>query len=358
MILRYQGRDFMRLGNLETRQQTGIDKVIDLIVREAQGEISFDDVFQLGNIQAAIGMWRLAFSLGEPSQSAGILTPVFLGDLIESLLMQGEAAYQIELDENLRLLPISSWSVSGNPEPSTWVYKAQIAGPDKTLERDLPRETVLHVTWSTPSKQPWKGSGPLENADISSKLAAVVQSKLLQEVQGMPVGGLLPVAGDPADAKYSSVKQALKTLKGKLSLVESETADSHIARVRGNTNAAAVKSEWMTKRVGSNPPESLIKLCKEIEISCLGALQVPRDLILGEVDGTALRESWRRFVIQVKAIGRRVATEIERDLDLPGLSFSWEELQGPDIAQRARAFAALVKAGMSKENATDYALSD
>ena len=356
MKLKYQGQDILSFGKIETRQQTGFDAVVDLIVREAKGEISFDDVFQLALVQSGIGLWRLAFSLGEPSESAETISPGFLGDLIEALITKGEAGYQIELNDDggITLLPFASWTVEGSPDPKTWIYKAQIAGPDKTLERNLTKDRVLHITWSQKPGQSWKGSGPIEQADISSKLAAVSQSKLLQEVSGVPVGALLPVAGDPANEKFNPLKQALKTLKGKLSLVESKTS-SYSAPGQGH---GSNKEEWTARRLGANPPETLIGLCKDIELNCLSAIQVPRDLITGEVDGTALRESWRRFAIQVKAVGRRVAGELARDLDLKGLRFDWTALSGPDVAQRARAFSALRKAGMEAARAEEYALQD
>ena len=354
MKLRYQGRDILSFGRIETRQQTGFEAVIDAIVREAKGEVSFEDVFQLSLVQSGVGLWRLAFSLGVPSEAGETISPGFLGDLIEALITKGEAAYEIQVDDGITLLPFSSWTVEGNPNPSTWIYKAQIPGPDKTLKRNLPRDRTLHITWATKPLNPWKGSGPLEQADISSRLAAVSQSKLLQEVSGVPVGALLPVAGNPADVKFNPLKQALKTLRGKLSLVESKTSN-YSAHGQGQ---ASTKDEFAAQRVGPKPPESLIGLCKDIELNCLSAIQVPRDLIIGEVDGTALRESWRRFAIQVKAVGRRVAGELGRDLDLDGLTFDWTSLSGPDISQRARAFTSLVKSGMSVQEAKEYALQD
>ena len=215
------------------------------------------------------------------------------------------------------------------------------------------RDRVLHITWSLKPNQPWSGIAPSADAQISSKLAAVSQSKLLQEVSGMPVASLLPVAGDPANERYNPVKEALKA-KGSLSLVESKT-NSYSAPGQG---AGPNPAEWTTRRIGANPPESLITLCKDIKLNCLSALLVPRELVLGEADGTALRESWRRFAIHVKAIGRRVSAELARDLDLKGLSFKWTALAAADIQNRARAYAALVKAGMSQAEDKAYALVD
>lgn len=351
MKLRYQGRD------IETRQQpTGFDAVVDLIVREARGEVSFDDVFQLGLIRAGVGLWRLAFSLGEPSEAVETISPGFLGDLIEGMLQHGEAAYEIGLENNgsVKLTPLATWTVEGSPDPKSWIFKGQIPGPDKTIERSLPRDRVLHITWKLKPNEPWRGIAPLADADISSKLASVSQSKLLQEVSGVPVGALLPVAGDPANEKFNPLKLALKTLRGKLSLVENKTS-SYSAPGQSSPNANA---EWKARRIGADPPDSLISLCKGIEINCLSALGVPRELMLGDADGTALRESWRRFAIQVKAVGRRVAGELARDLDLSGLTFDWTALSGPDIAQRARAFSSLIKGGMSIKEAKNYALRD
>ena len=352
MIVNFQGKPY-QIGRpqVETRSSAW-DQIVDLYVRQARGE-SVTDVFSLSLVQAAIGLWRHAFASAAPSTAENVLNPQFLANLISQLLVKGEAAYEISVsDSGIKLNQAATWSVSGEtPDPDDWVYKTTINAPDKSIERNLPRERVLHIQWDSKPSAPWEGVGPLEDAFTSSQLASVVQSKLLDEVSGMPVGGLLPVSGDPNSEKFAPFKQALKSLRGKLAPVESKTS-SYSAPGQPSPNAA---NEFMVRRIGANPPDSLTKLC-DLELNLVSCLQVPRELVLGRSDGTALRESWRRFTIVIKSVGRSVAFQLARDLDLPGLTMDWDALAGPDIAQRARAFSSLVKGGMAIEEAREYAL--
>ena len=83
--------------------------------------------------------------------------------------------------------------------------------------------------------------------------------------------------------------------------------------------------------------------------ACLLALGKPN------IDGTAQRESWRRFLhSSVVPMGLLVAAELSAALGAEvGLSF--DRLMASDLSGRARAFGSLVKGGMGIDEALEVA---
>ena len=57
----------------------------------------------------------------------------------------------------------------------------------------------------------------------------------------------------------------------------------------------------------------------------------------------------------VMPVARLVEAELRTKLDAPGLSLDFSETRAADVGQRARAFAALIKGGMKKEDAARVA---
>ena len=68
-------------------------------------------------------------------------------------------------------------------------------------------------------------------------------------------------------------------------------------------------------------------------------------------DGTAQRESFRRFLVStIRPVARIIETELRAKLD-PAAALSFSELAASDLTGKARAIGSLVKAGMSIEDA-------
>ena len=85
--------------------------------------------------------------------------------------------------------------------------------------------------------------------------------------------------------------------------------------------------------------------------SLLAAAGVPAAL-LGNADGSLLRESQRQFLhTTVTPVARIAAEELALKLDTPGLRFDHSSMYASDITGRARAFGSMVKAGMDVQRA-------
>ena len=120
-------------------------------------------------------------------------------------------------------------------------------------------------------------------------------------------------------------------LAGKTVLVES-TAGGF------GDKESAPKMDWLTRRIGANPPESMIGLRKDVQASILAAAGCPGSLI-ERSDGTLAREEMRRFLHStISPVARVVAGEMAVKLDTPGLAFDFSSLFASDLSGRARAF--------------------
>ena len=80
----------------------------------------------------------------------------------------------------------------------------------------------------------------------------------------------------------------------------------------------------------------------ETILACCG---VPVELAeLGQ--GTAARESWRRFLhATIDPLGRLVAEELTEKFEFP-VSLNFDSLMASDISGKARAFQSMVGGGM------------
>ena len=109
---------------------------------------------------------------------------------------------------------------------------------------------------------------------------------------------------------------------------------------------AAPKGDWEQRRIGADPPTSLLQLREDVQASILAACGCPGSLI-EKSDGTLSREEYRRFLHStISPVARIVAAEMAVKLDTPGLAFDFSALFASDLSGRARAFQSMVGGGM------------
>ena len=76
---------------------------------------------------------------------------------------------------------------------------------------------MLHPRIGSSAKRPWEGESPIPSS--TAKLAALIETKLAQEVSG-PVGNVLPL---PHKGSAAALQADIDKLSGKTVLVESTT---------------------------------------------------------------------------------------------------------------------------------------
>ena len=310
------------------------DAIVQALLQEATGSTTAS-VASLGVVEACAGLWGRSFASATVTPFNPVtesLTPAVLEAIGRRLLLYGEAVYEITVEDGaVRLVEAASWEIE---ERGQWLYRAHFATPEGTYTRALTADRILHPRIGATSKGPWQGQSPIPSA--TAKLAAVLETKLTQEVGG-PIGSVLPL---PHTGSVAALQGDIDKLAGRTVLVES-TAGAY-----GGDKDSAPKGDWQTRRIGANPPESMIGLRKDVQASILAACGCPGSLI-ERSDGTLAREEMRRFLHStISPAARIVADEMALKLDTPDLAFDFSNLFASDLSGRARAFQSMVGGGM------------
>ena len=194
---------------------------------------------------------------------------------------------------------------------------------------------MLHFRYAADASTPWRGNGPVEVAALAGRLSAETVRALGDESSG-PVGRLLGIPVDGADATVEGLKADIKNAAGRVALLE--TGDW------GNAGGDA-KVDLKAERFGAEPPASLVDLVnvssREIYAACgFNAA------LWGGSQAASVREAWRLALFGVLSpLGRLVEVELKDKLD-DEVSLSWQELRASDLSGRARAFQSMVGGGM------------
>ena len=318
------------------------DAIVEALLTQATGSTTAS-VSSLGVTEACAGLWGRSFASATvtPSTSAtAALTPAVLEAIGRRLLLYGEAVFEIVVEDGMiSLVEASNWEIE---ERGAWLYRADFATPEGVINRSLSADRVLHPRIGISSKRPWQGESPIPSS--TAKLAAGLETKLTHEVGG-PVGSVLPL---PHKGSMAALQADIDKLAGRTVLVES-TASGF------GDEGAAPKGDWLTRRIGANPPAAMVSLRKDVQASILAACGCPGSL-LERSDGTLAREEMRRFLHStISPIARIVANELAVKLDTPGLAFDFKHLFASDLSGRARAFQSMVGGGMDVSKAAALA---
>ena len=336
----------------ETRSGSYTDALVSALVERAGGT-SPGDPAAIAALETAAGLWARSFAAAKvsPEGAASVVSPSVLALLGRELCRRGEAVLCIRIDDGsgLRLIPAGSWDIRGGYDEGGWWYRCDLFGPSGSETAVLPSPGVIHCRYATDAARPWVGVGPLQWARDSAMLSANLERRLGEEA-GAPVGALLPIPQDGGDGSgddpLEGLKQDIRTAKGRALLVETTAAGW------GEGKSAAPQSDWKPQRFGAAPPATLPVLRSDAALSVLGACGVPPSLAT-DADGTAARESWRRFVLGTvePILSGPVRAELAEKLGFHGLSFDLTGLWAHDGAGRATMFSKLVAGGVSPQDA-------
>ena len=327
------------------------DALVSLLVREASGSgAPTGQAHATAAVEACASMWSHAFAAARLEPEVPALDPFTLSTIARSLILDGESLWVIEISGGeIRLIPVGDHDVRGtSPDPSTWLYRVSLYGPDGSVTREVPSPGVVHVRYSVDPARPWRGVGPLRRAGLDADLLSSIITRLGEEASA-PVAHVIPSPVDGQAASTETLRADLKAAKGGVVLAQTQMSGY-------GDKASAPLQDWAVKRIGADPPEVLPKLASETGARIMEACGVPSALLTASADGTAQREALRRWVhCHVAPLGRIVSAELASKLDLPGLSMGFEALYGSDIVGRASAFKRLVEGGMAVSEAVALA---
>ena len=222
------------------------------------------------------------------------------------------------------------------------------AVPRTTTLDQVPSEGMVHIRLQSDPSQPWRGVSPLSSAAIAGRLSAETAQALADEASG-PRGMLLPTPVDGADPTITTLKSDLKSLRGKVALVESTSsgwaADGSQQRPKG---------DWEARRLGAAPGAALIAQAEMASREVYSACGIPLSVVT-EAEGTGQREGYRRLMHSTIApLGRIVSEELSTKFEAD-ISLNFDSLFSADLAGRARAFQSLVGGGMDPGKAAGLA---
>ena len=112
--------------NRETRQDGGYTEALEsLIIAQAGGDTTATPD-KLAAREIALGLWGRAFASAEVTPAGPIADGIGAAakvNIARQLLSCGEALYTFNVEDGLVLSPCSEWTVTGGPDPATWVYQ-------------------------------------------------------------------------------------------------------------------------------------------------------------------------------------------------------------------------------------------
>ena len=300
-------------------------------------------------VEMATGFVCRAFQAAELKRTTptveAALDPACRGLIGRTMLRNGEALFLIRVTSGMiRLLPVESSTVTGDPDPDSWLYELTAGGPSGTKTyTDVPPESVLHFRYAFDPSRPWEGVGPLQAATLAGKLAGNLSGALANE-SGTPHGYLLPLPKDGQDASLTDLRDDLGKADGGLYTVETLSNSMRDGQGKGPAG-------WESKRIGANVPPALVQLheCATREVLSMFGIS---PALFGSSDGTSAREALRAALhTLIQPLARTVENELRRKLDSPELTLDFSALSASDIAGRARAFQSLVGAGATLQDA-------
>ena len=239
----------------------------------------------------------------------------------------------------MTLTPTSLWSVHGNDDPDSWLYRVTLSGPDSTRVVTLPAASVLHVRYAPHPSRPWAGRSPVQLAIDTARVAGLLEKATSEELNFTQSQMIVPRRG-------AGDYQPTDTLTP-------ETIDKIVRAFSEHTNTGAfiIPADVTPQRLGPEPPSTFPELRDRYESSILSMCGIPPALVAVRGNGTGAREAYRQVLHGlIKPLGLLVAEELQAKLD-SAAALDFSALRAGDISGTARAFGSLTKAGLTPKSA-------
>ena len=242
------------------------DARIDELVARAGGVLGIDN---LAVAQSCVNTWErtmAALMVEDGNEATMALTPDVLALTARSLGVIGDAVFYIRaVGANVVLIPASSFEVWGGPMPSSWEYRLDMVGSQKTETVRVPASEVLHFKVGLDRGQAWRGVAPLRRSSLTSVLARRLEVSLSDETC-VPVSRLLGVSGQKVNAE--------KILDGLSHRAGTASVHVHSGAENGKPN-----------RVGPEPTENEVTLREQIGDQIYGLFGISPLLFSTDADG-------------------------------------------------------------------------
>ena len=325
----------------EVRSSSYTDQVVARIMDRAG---SSSDGSALAAIETASRWWGLGLASATVNPSSNMalraVSPLVLDAAGRALCRSGESLHTISVrGGRVTLTPTASWSVHGNDDPASWLYRVTLSGPSSTRTFTLPGQSVLHIRYAPHPSRPWAGRSPVHLAIDTARAAGLLENATAGELNFTQSQMLTPRrgAGDYAPTDTLTPETIQKIVNA---------FSEHV-----NTGAFVIPADVTPQRLGPDPPDSFPLLRDRLENSLLALHGIPPSLVSASAPGNSMREAYRKILHGLlRPLGAILAEELQAKLD-PDAELDFTALRAGDIAGTSRAFGSLVAAGLTPQSA-------
>ena len=253
-----------------------------------------------------------------------------LSTIARAMVDVGESTWLINVGSggDLVLLPVTASAVVGGPDPRTWLYTLQVAGPTQTVTLQRSAESILSFRLRADARTPWKGRPAIDSAG-TSQLLGMLEEQMRREAKITPAR---LITGGAVQDQGQDISQSI-TAGGVVSVLQA-IGTSTINDPAG-LRAGVVRNEVTTAGVA---------LYEKLAILICSAMGVPSDLVVGSSSESGSRESFRRLA---STTINNILTTISREWDFKmGTALQWDldRLRSSDEVSRARAVGSRAQA--------------
>ena len=247
------------------------------------------------------------------------LTPAVLGLMARNLIRHGQDHHRVIVRGGLvSLRPLASvYAYGQSADPMRWSYHASEYGPTGSMHSWLAAASCLHTRYAVHPSRPWIGIPPWSWAGDTGGAVAALERMVRDEAKS-PHGHVLGLPETPqVDAAGND--RPLDAFRGDL------------AKAKGRTLLTEFSGQWKTDAPGGSGRSKIEHVTYGLERNLIDPLRtatgrdilaacgVPPSLVVANSDGTAQRESLRRFLhTGLAPMARLIEAEARVKLDSPG----------------------------------------
>lgn len=287
----------------------------------------------------------------EPEIAAALSPPV-LAMIARNLIRRGEDHHKIIVrGGRVELRPLAfAYAHGRSADPMAWTYSATEYGPTDSVHTWLRADALMHTRFAVDASRPWLGMPPWSWAGDTSGAIAALERMVANEAKS-PHGHVLGLPETP------QVDQA-----GNERPLDAFRAD--LAKAKGRTLLTEFSGQWKTDAPSGGGRSKIEHITYGLDRSLIDPLRtaagrdilaacgVPPSLVVANSDGTAQRESLRRFLhTGLAPMARLIEAEARLKLDSPGLTLDLNPIHAADVAGRARSWKAFLESGMDPDDA-------